>query len=140
MAMAAAMGAAPAWACDMCPMHGGGDKAGHSHEDAQAWAEREVKNVDGAVKLNEQQLSQVQQIAQDYAGKKQQLKSQFHEQFSALHAEQDGKIAALLTPDQQSAFKTYQQKRQARMEHHDKHDDKDEDDDKKKHKGEVDDD
>ena len=76
---------------------------------------KDLKRIDHAVQLTDAQREQVQQILQDFQMRRQQLV----DQLKALKEEEDGKIRAVLTPEQQDKFDHLRQRRQER--HHKHH-------------------
>lgn len=67
------------------------------------------------LKLNDAQKAQLDTIKQEQSTKIEALRTQMQEQMKALHAENEAKIAAILTPEQATTFKQMQDERQKRQ-------------------------
>ena len=66
-----------------------------------------LQRFEQTLDLTEAERSQVQQITQDYQTRRKQLT----DQLDALRQEEDGKLRAILTPEQQARFDQMQQRR-----------------------------
>ena len=101
-----------------------GSASAHEHEGKRS------EHLTKELKLTDQQRAQVDQIDQEYQAKREQIWNQME----PINDEENAKIRALLTPEQQAKFdeevKEWKEKKAKR--HADKDDD---DDDEQEHKG-----
>ncbi len=102
-----------------------GSASAHEHEGKRS------EHLTKELKLTDQQRAQVDQIGQEYQAKREQI----WKQIEAINDEENAKIRALLTPEQQQKYdeevKAWKEKKAKR---HEADKDDDDDDDAKEHK------
>ena len=100
-----------------CAVLGAGGPARADEDFKKDMAQHRLEKMTKVLELTADQQTQVQQVMQDYQDKRAALK----QQLDALRQEEDGKIKALLTADQQPKYDKWlekkEERRKERLEH-----------------------
>ena len=87
------------------------------HKGAEGFRKAMVDDLTKRLKLDAQQVTQLQQILDDSRKQFQDFRERHKDEMKAISDRQHARIAALLRPDQRAIYEKIEAERQARMEH-----------------------